>query len=172
MKPGGSFPTRPPLSCSLKTPLITTSHKPSHLVKCLSQPITTESASVITSIWGQHELFLYSLTQYARWGTTYLLTSLLDETRIYILNENFDFFTTDLKLWATCQKERCIRRVFMLRYSNLSYGIHGNLLCHSSTNYIKCYVILLHWNYNACYSKYSTSTIFARYAWWNVRYLS
>lgn len=69
----GTYPTKPRLSCSLKTSLITTSCKPSHLVKCLSQPITTKSiASVITLIWGQHELFVYSLTYSRHWGTTWL----------------------------------------------------------------------------------------------------
>lgn len=47
----GTHPANPRLRCSLKTPLITNACKPSHLVKCLSQPITSESiASVITLI--------------------------------------------------------------------------------------------------------------------------
>lgn len=59
----GTYPTKPRLSCSLQTSLIITPCKPSHLVKCLSQPITTKSiASLITLIWRKHELFVYSLT--------------------------------------------------------------------------------------------------------------
>lgn len=66
----GTCTAKPRLSCSLKMSLITTSRKPSHLVKCLSQPITTKSiASVITLIWGRHELFVYSLTQSRRRAT-------------------------------------------------------------------------------------------------------
>lgn len=59
----GTNSAKPRLSCSPKTFLITTWCKASHLVKRLSQPITTKSiASVMTMIWGQHELFVYSLT--------------------------------------------------------------------------------------------------------------
>lgn len=66
----GTNPATPRLSCSLKTSLITTSCKRSHLAKCLSQPITTKSiASVITLIWGQHELLVYLLTYSRHWGT-------------------------------------------------------------------------------------------------------
>lgn len=69
----GTNPATPCLSCSLKTSLITTSCKPSHLVKCLSQPITTKSiASVITLIWGQYELLVYALAHSRLWGTAWL----------------------------------------------------------------------------------------------------
>lgn len=57
----GTNPATPRLSCSPKTPLITTSCKVSHLEKRLSPPITSTSiASLITLIWGQHGLLVYS----------------------------------------------------------------------------------------------------------------
>lgn len=72
----GTNPATPRLSCSLKTSLITTSCKRSHLVKCLSQPITTKSiASVITLIWGQHELLVYLLTYSRHWGTVVIFSA-------------------------------------------------------------------------------------------------
>lgn len=59
----GTNPATPRLSCSPKTPLITTSCKASHLVKRLSPPITSTSiASLIALIWGQHGLLVYLLT--------------------------------------------------------------------------------------------------------------
>lgn len=72
----GTCPAKPRLSCSLKTSLFTTSRKPSHLVKDPSQPITAKSiASVITLIWGQRELFVYSFTCGRHWGGTTCLPS-------------------------------------------------------------------------------------------------